>query len=322
MNTYLSKMFALVMFASSMLFLSGCTKSIVNIELGNDPNGSSPTDNGGSSGSTQGNLVSFNASVESRNMTRSLTPMQKGVANLLFAFKSPFETLDDPTEEGLYVTTSVGIMTGVQDYKMYLPSGVYTFYAVSNNTYSTPVQFTDGISHPLINGVDYLWANNKLQDITSRQVNIPIIYLHSATQVVFDITNDPSLKLNKLVSATITPSAPGARMQLINGDITPVTSYSTTPANMGINKFRTQYIMLPLETDAPMKLVLNVLVNDETTPRVYSVDVPVPDGKLAGGSSYVFSAILGENTVSFADVNIARWTDVDETGNPLYPSQN
>lgn len=320
MNTYLSKTFALVMFASSMFFLSGCTKSIVNIELGNAPNEGSPTD-GGSSGSTQGNLVNFSATVESRNMTRALSPMQKGVANLLFAFKSPIETLDAPTEEGLYLTTSVGIMTGIRDYKMYLPNGIYTFYAVSNNTYSTPVQFTDGISHPLANGVDYLWANNKLQDITTRQVNVPIIYLHSATQVVFDITSDPSLKLDKLVSATITPSKPGGTMQLVNGDITPTTSYSPTPANMGINKFLAQYIMLPLETNAPMKLVLNVLVNSETTPRVYSVDVPVPDGKLVGGSSYIFSAILGENTVSFADVNIAGWTDVDETGNPLYPSQ-
>lgn len=320
MNTYLSKTFTLVMFASSMLFLSGCTKSIVNIELGNGSDGDSSAE-GGSTGSVQGNLVSFSASVESRNMTRALTPMQKEVANLLFAYKSPIATLDDPTEEGLYVTTSVGIMTGVRDYKMYLPNGVYTFYAVSNNTYSTPIQFTDGISHPLTNGVDYLWANNKLQDIATRQANIPIIYLHSATQVVFDITSDSSLKLNKLVSATITPSKAGGTMQLINGDITPATTYSPTPANMGINKFRAQYIMLPLETSNPMKLVLNVLINGETTPRVYSVDVPVPNGRLEGGSSYVFSAILGENTVSFADVNIEGWTDVDETGNPLYPSQ-
>lgn len=309
------------MFASSILFLSGCTKSIVNIDLGNDPNDGSSA-NGGASGNTKGNLVSFNASIESRNMTRSLSPMQKGVASLLFAFGSPIESLDDPTEQGLYVTTSVGVMTGIQDFKMYLPDGVYTFYAVSNNSYSTPVQFTDGVSHPLTNGTDYLWANNKLQDVASRQVNIPLIYLHAATQVVFEVSSDPSLELNKLVSATITPSKPGGRMTLLNGDITPSTEYATTPANMGINKFLAQYIMLPLETDVPMKLVLNVLVNGETSPRTYSVDVPVPDGELVSGNSYRFSAILGENTVSFADVNIVNWTDVDETGNPLYPSQN
>lgn len=319
MNT-LSKTTVLVISAFFLLFLSGCTKSIINIDLGNNPNGGS-SDTEGASGNTQENLVSFHASIESRNMTRALSPMQKGIASLLLAFKSPYESLNEPTEEGIYVTTSVGIMTGVRNYKMYLPNGTYTFYAVSNNTYSAPPQFIDGVSHPLVNGVDYLWANNKLQDVATQQVNIPIIYLHSATQVVFDISAEPSLKLTKLVSATITPSAAGGTMQLVNGDITPATTYDKTSTNMGINKFLTQYIMLPLKTNVPMQLVLNVLVNSETTPRTYSVDVPVPNGELKGGNSYVFSAILGENTVSFSDVNIARWTDIDETGKPLYPSQ-
>lgn len=320
MNTYLSKTLALMMFASSVLFLQSCTKSIVNIDLGGDSGENSST-SGGTSGGTTGNLVNFQATIESRNMTRSLSPMQKGIVSLLFAFESPTESLDDPTEQGLYVTTSAGVMAGVRDFKMYLPNGVYTFYAVSNNTYSTPIQFTDGVSHPLTHGTDYLWASNKLQDVNSRQVSVPLIYLHAATQVVFDISSDQSLELNKLVSATITPSKAGGRMTLINGDITPSTEYASTPVKMGINKFLAQYIMLPLETDVPMKLVLNVLVNGETTPRTYSVDVPVPDGELVSGSSYRFSAILGENSVSFSDVNIVNWTDVDETGNPLYPSQ-
>lgn len=319
MNTYLSKSVVLAMFASALLLLFGCSKNIINIDLGNESEGDSST-SGGSSGSSGTNLVSFHASIEGRNMTRALSPMPKGVANLLFAFKSPVESLDDPTEQGLYITSSVGVMTGANDYKMYLSEGVYTFYAVSNNSYSTPVQFTDGVSHPLSNGVDYLWANNKLQDVASRQVNIPIIYLHSSTQVVFEISSDPSLKLNKLMSATITPPKPGGTMTLINGDISPATDYASTPAKMGINGLRTQYIMLPLETDAPLQLVLTVQVNSEPAPRVYSVDVPVPNGELVSGNSYLFSAILGENSVSFSDVNIVNWTDVDETGNPLYPS--
>lgn len=320
MNTYLLKNIAFAMFTLFLLALTGCSKNIINIDLGGETDEGSST-NGGSSSSSQPNLISFHASVESRNMTRSLSPMQKGVANLLFAFKSPYESLDEPTEEGLYVTSSVGIMTGVRDYKMYLPNGVYTFYAVSNNAYSTPAQFTDGVSHPLVNGVDYLWANNKLQDVTSQQVNIPIIYLHSATQVVFEISAGPSLKLNKLVSATITPSKPGGTMTLINGDITPTTEYATVPASMGINGFLTQYIMLPLQTSTPMQLVLNVLVNAEAAPRTYNVAVPVPNGKLVGGNSYLFSAILDESSVTFSDVNIVNWTDVDETGTPLYPEQ-
>lgn len=319
MNTYLSKSIALTLFASALLFLSGCSKNTINIDLGGEAEGGSSA-SGGSSGTTGTNLVSFHASIESRNMTRSLSPMQKGIASLLFAYRTPIESIDNPTQEGLYVTSSVGVMSGANDYKMYLPTGVYTFYAVSNNSYSTPVQFVDGISYPLNNGTDYLWASNKLHDIASQQVSIPILYLHSATQVVFEISSAEGLKINKLVSATITPSKPGSRMTLLNGDINPVTEYASEPANMGVNGLRTQYIMLPLKTNVPMKLVLNVLVDDEVSPRTYRVNVPVPNNELVSGNSYLFSAILKGNTVSFSDVNIVNWTDVDETGNPLYPT--
>ena len=48
--------------------------------------------------------------------------------------------------------------------------------------------------------------------------------------------------------------------------------------------------------------------------------VPIP-GKLAGGFSYVFSAIIDGNSVSFPNVSIKDWTEVDESGNPLYPTQ-
>ena len=317
MNTFLSKTNVGMIILSSLLCFSGCTKSIINIDLGDTPNSGTPDNNNGS-GNSKTSLVTFHATVESRNMTRSLSPMQTGIASLIFAYKSPIGSLNDIAEEGLYVTSSAGVLAGANNYRMYLPTGIYSFYAVSNNSYSTPPQFTDGISHALVNGVDYLWANNKLQDINTEQVSQPIIFLHSATQVVFEISTDPSLKLDQLVSATITPSTPGATMNLSNGSITPASSYAA-PVRMGINGALAQYIMLPLSTTTPMKLVLNVLVNGETAARTYSVDVPVPDGELKSGNSYRFSAVIGTSSVSFSDVNIMSWTDVDETGNPLYP---
>lgn len=320
MNTFLSKTNVGMIILCSLLCFSGCTKSIINIDLGDTPNNGTPDNNNNGSGNTKTSLVTFHATVESRNMTRSLSPMQKGIACLIYAYKSPISSMDDIAEYGLYVTSSAGILTGANGYKMYLPTGVYSFYAVSNNSYSTPAQFTDGISHTLVNGVDYLWANNKLQDINTEQVSQPITFLHSATQVVFEISTDPSLKLNQLVSATITPSTPGGTMNLSNGSITPASSYAA-PVQMGINGTLAQYTMLPLSTTAPMKLVLNVLVNNETVARTYSVDVPVPNGELKSGDSYRFSAVIGTSSVSFSDVNVVSWTDVDETGKPLYPRQ-
>ena len=39
------------------------------------------------------------------------------------------------------------------------------------------------------------------------------------------------------------------------------------------------------------------------------------------GFSYVFSAIIDGNSVSFPNVSIKDWTEVDESGNPIYPIQ-
>ena len=50
------------------------------------------------------------------------------------------------------------------------------------------------------------------------------------------------------------------------------------------------------------------------------MDVSVPGGELKAGDSYLFNAIIDGNTVTFSSVNVKNWTEVDETGNPLYPT--
>ena len=124
---------------------------------------------------------------------------------------------------------------------------------------------------------------------------------------------------NQRSNATITPPEPGASMDLATGTIPPATTFDR-PDKMGINGFLAQYIMLPLETSEPMSLTLEVMANGESASRIYTVDVPVPDGALKAGNSYLFSAIIDGNTVTFSSVNVKNWTEVDETGNPLYPT--
>lgn len=70
-----------------------------------------------------------------------------------------------------------------------------------------------------------------------------------------------------------------------------------------------------------MTLTLEVMANGESSSRSYSVQVPVPDGALKAGNSYLFSAVIDGNTITFPSVSIKKWTEVDETGNPLYPTQ-
>lgn len=312
MNAKLLNASKLFLSASVLFLFTGCNKNTIIFENGDET--------GNSSGKTT--LVTFNASVEGRNhLTRAMSPMEKGIQNRLFAFKSPASsTTDAPVAEGLYITSSPGILIGTEGYKMYLDEGVYNFYAVSDNFSTIPPVFRNGRSEPLFNGIDYLWWHASQQDVTSAQINIPIVYLHAGTQVVFEVTAGDSLKLDRLVSATITPPEPGESMDLQSGIIPPASTYG--PADkMGINGFLAQYIMLPLKTDTPMLLTLEIMANGETSSRTYNVKVQLPDGELKQGDSYLFSTVINENSVVFPSVSVKYWTDIDETGKPLYPTE-
>ena len=313
--------------ALAMLLLGACSKNNIYINYPDEEN------NGGSSGSgnddNNGNptkenaLITFSASVEGRNITRAMSPMGKGLQSWLCAYPSnTTNTIEgEPVGEGNYITSSPGVLTGIQSYKMYLSNDIYSFYAVSCNSSNPAPTFTNGKSEALSNGVDYLWWHALHQDVTSSQVNIPITYQHVATQVVITITGGENITLNKVLSATITPTKPGAFMDLSTGIISSEVSYDK-PADMGINDFTVQYIMLPLKSSDPMALTMELMVNGESFSRTYNTTIIPPDNILAAGNSYLFRAVINENSVSFGNVSVKDWTDVDESGNPLYPIQD
>ena len=300
----------------TLVLLTGCAKNETIIY------GSQPDSNGSDNGNTQENstLVSFSATLESRNITRSMSPMPKGVISQVYSFKASDSKLGEPFADGLYITSSAGMLTGVEGYKMYLSNGTYNMYALSSNSSKNPPTLENGETSPLQNGVDYLWWENIKQDIATSQVNVPIVFQHVASQIVLDISAGEDIKLDSLISASILPPSPGAKLNLQMGIIESTDTYDTTPLNMGINKFLTQAIILPTRSTDPMPLTLKILVNGESTPRTYNANIPIP-GKFAGGFSYVFSVILDGNSISFSDASIKDWTDVDETGNPIYPRQ-
>ena len=91
---------------------------------------------------------------------------------------------------------------------------------------------------------------------------------------------------------------------------------------MGITGNLAQYIMLPVKTTAPLQVSFDARINDEATSRTYDVEVPLPNGELKAGESYLFKAVIEGNQITFPSVSVAGWTDVDETGNPLYPKEN
>ena len=191
--------------ALAMLLLGACSKNNIYINYPDEEN------NGGSSGSgnddNNGNpakenaLITFSASVEGRNITRAMSPMGKGLQSWLCAYTANTSNniTGAPVAQGNYVTSSPGVLTGNLGYKMYLSNAIYSFYAVSCNSTSPAPTFTNGLSEPLSNGVDYLWWHAVHQDIASSQVNIPITYQHAATQVVVAIAGGENITLNKIL---------------------------------------------------------------------------------------------------------------------------
>lgn len=313
--------------ALMILLLGACSKSSINIDIINpneESNGDSSGDNSNNDTPAKDNaLITFSAVVEGRNLARSMSPMNRGLQSWLSAYPSGTTniTTGAPAAEGDYVTSSPGVLTGIRGYKMYLSNGIYDFYAVSCNATSPPPVFTNGISSPLSNGVDYLWWHAPQQDITNSQISIPVIYQHVATQVVIAVAGGENITLNKIVSATITPPKPGATMNLSTGSIASEESYTNAVA-MGVTGFTLQYIMLPIKNSSPMTITLELMMNGENFSRTYTTPLALPNGNFAAGNSYLFRAIINENTVSFPSVSVKEWTEVDESGNPLYPIQD
>lgn len=313
--------------ALMILLLGACSKNNINIDIidpyGEGNNGSSGDDNNDSNPAKDNALITFSAAVEGRNITRSMSPMNSGLQSWLSAYQSGTTSIitGAPIAEGNYVTSSPGMLTGIRGYKMYLSNGIYNFYAVSCNATSPTPTFTNGVSVPLSNGVDYLWWHALQQDITTSQISIPITYQHVATQVVISVVGGENIILNKIVSATITPPKPGAIMDLSTGIISSEISYTNAVA-MGITDFTLQYIMLPVKSSSPMTVRLELMVNGENFSRTYITPLTPPNNALAAGNSYLFRAVINENSVSFPSVSVKEWTQVDESGNPLYPVQD
>lgn len=148
-----------LLLAAAALLLNGCSKTTITIdEGGNTSSGGSSEDSSGSGTTTADNLVGFHATVESLDMTRSMSPIATGTVVRIFAYHGGTDETHStsPIARGTYSAQQAGTLTGNSGYKMYLSNGTFDFYAVSTNTDTVPPTFQMGTSTALANGVDYL----------------------------------------------------------------------------------------------------------------------------------------------------------------------
>ncbi|MGL4781152.1 MAG: fimbrillin family protein [Bacteroidales bacterium] len=314
---------------SSGVIISSCSKNTNEIFI--IPDKDNTTNNGGSDGNNGNNgngsnqnqsLIQFTASMESVP-TKALSAFPKGFYATIMAFPGTTGSLTAaPTTSNVYQAQTAGTLSPVSGSQMYLPNGSWTFASVATNqTTNKNPSFTSGTSATLSNGIDYMYWRVNSTTVDNSQLNVPITYTHSCAQVVVKLQAGNGITINSLNSATITPSAPTGTMNLSTGVITPSTALSTTPASMGVNQLVAQYTMLPLSYTGSMTTTFSLNINNEPTARNYQVSVPVPNGTLTPGDSYVFSAVVNANEIIFTQVSVTDWVTVDETGKPLYPTQ-
>ena len=114
MKTKLLKTTQLLVLIYVIFFFAGCSKNTIILEVGdeNKPSGGNNTEGT--------NLVTFNASIEGRNlMTRAMSPMNQGIKSKVLVFEPSTQngTKGTPSAQGLYITSAPGVLTGVMDIK-------------------------------------------------------------------------------------------------------------------------------------------------------------------------------------------------------------
>lgn len=297
-----------------LIGISSCTKNnnynyvlLPDDECGNGNNGNN------------GELckVNFTGNLESIVGTRSMSPLGIGRYANIYAFDSgTFNS--SPAGIGIYTTQTAGIFTPTSG-PMYLLGGEYDFYTISSNDTknNNPTSFVE--KYPLANDIDYIWAKILKQDIQNRVSVVPITYNHCCSQIVVKVVAGENVYLGDISSITITPSTPGNSLSIQTGIIPPATTIESTPLAMHLNKNIGQVIMVPLKTSNTLKLSITAEINAVGNIKTFTVDMPVYNGEFQSGHSYLYEAIIDADEITFSNVNLVNWIDVDNSGNPLYP---
>ena len=188
--------FAICLLFAYAAVCGGCSKDTITIDC-RGLHGTTGSAGTGDDGPAT-NMVGFHASVESLDMTRSMSPIAADTRVMIYAFHGATDnaTTTAPMARGIYVAQTAGMLSGSDGYKMYLSNGVFDFYAVSINSSMIPPTFSNGVSGVLSNGVDYLWWKCTDYDINGAQVTVPIVLNHSATQVVVEVNAGTGVVLN------------------------------------------------------------------------------------------------------------------------------
>lgn len=305
-----------------LLFLS-CSKDEIYINISPNPEDTLDPD---STGTNKANVVDFTAMIESVSgvMSKSVSTMSAGHYLAVYAYVSGTSGSNGLTNFINYKVGKAGSLIPIQN-PMQLPPGNYDFYAVSSNTSIniTPM-FSNMQGSGLSNGVDYLWWTKKNVPIYNSDMVIPITFTHSCTQLSINIVaGNENIYINSFNSAQVTPPITKTSTWSLNtGQITPLSQLNSQMISMTVHSKQANQILLPIVSADTLTTILNVNVDNETIARNYSVKILAPPTGFLSGRRYVYNVALLPDTITFSTVHVQNWVEVNETGTPLYPTND
>lgn len=264
---------------------------------------------------------------------------------------SAFNNTNSVVQAKEYESLTSGTLSPSDDDQMVLASGVYDFYAAGVNvpagTAVPSFTFSSGsaTASSLQNKMDYIWGDKLSYTPNATSNEIDFKMTHCCTQIIVNLTAESGVTINSSPTPLfgITPSSTnGISWNLTTGIITPADELtSTTTMSVGdgtstnssaTNAYNGQITMMPLAqiTDS-MTCTFSVTINNESSPRVYSLKIPPykggtstsGDGGYQAGYSYTYNTTLSVDTITFNATNsvqVKNWQIVNIDG-VIIPTQ-
>lgn len=268
-----------------------------------------------------GLMVSFSYNYDYvSGFTKSTGSMDEGIRASVFAFSSGDNPERYPSFPGtpvVAVSDNFGNLTLRKGEYLFVPEGFYDFYSISENRAGElGIKIASGVSSPLVNGTDYLWASFKNSYIAVN-TNICFIFRHCSAQIKIDFTEGDGVSDLHLLRVALAPAAKGGRMILSSGIISSADRVEDVFQEMLLSGSSAQFTMLPLKsgTEIPVEVDLRAKfdgVNPEF--RKCKVLIPSPAGGFRGGSSYNFKAVVYAGGLELGEAVVLDW-NIESTVN-------
>ncbi len=245
--------------------------------------------------------ITFYGSYHSQ--TKSSAFLSSGTKSLIYAF-APGEINTPLAGTPIALCASAGgLLTSGNT--LFLPKGTYDFYSVSlNNNNSPALEFPNGVSGQLLNGVDYLWASVKNSPVNGN-TNIVFLYKHSVCKVNICITAATEITDLYVKSVKYTfPSESGIRMNLKDGSVTTSQYVGFLTTIPGSDNIRT-FTCLPCSAMMVIEITIEAIVNGELlSDRVYRAAV---NEDFRQGYMYNIECLLTGNGDFQVSANSSQW---------------